>query len=205
MDLNNLSELTRLPTTFFPSPQPSGNENPRTIAVAYDYSNYGDAMIAKSIHSDLLRPTDDIRLVYIVNQNDFRNFMAPLMPGYGSSADVADTYFKSFVGAFMWEITTVLNKRGFNNVSSEILRGNPKEVISDYCRAVKPSYLVTGSRGLGAVKRAMMGSVSSFLVKHCPCPVLVVKLNQQEIEDRKEMNRKKNDTFMDVLGKEKNH
>lgn len=112
MDLNNLPELTKLPTTFFPSPQPSGNENPRTIAVAYDYSNYGDAMIAKSIHSDLLRPTDDIRLVYIVNQNDFRNFMAPMMPGYGSSADVADTYFKNFVGAFMWEITTVLNKRG---------------------------------------------------------------------------------------------
>ncbi|KAI9283254.1 hypothetical protein BY458DRAFT_495967 [Sporodiniella umbellata] len=202
MDLDSLPPLARLPTNFFPSPRVHENQEPRTIVVAYDHSNYGDAMIAKAIHSDMLRPTDKIYLVYIIDQNDFRNFIEPFMLGYGTSTDdVADAHFKSFIDAFMWEIVTVLKKRGFDNVSSEILRGSPKEAVIDYCRAVKPSYLITGSRGLGSVKRAVMGSVSSFLVKHCPHPVLVVKLNTEEIEARKEMNKKKKDTFTEVLAK----
>lgn len=45
-----------------------------------------------------------------------------------------------------------------------------------------------------------MGSVSNYLTKHCPCPVLVVKVDPSEIEERKEMNEKKNAKFADVLG-----
>jgi nucleotide-binding universal stress UspA family protein len=32
-----------------------------------------------------------------------------------------------------------------------------------------------GSRGLGGVRRALMGSVSDSVVRHAPCPVLVVR------------------------------
>ncbi|KAG1336773.1 hypothetical protein G6F62_006146 [Rhizopus arrhizus] len=206
MELDALSELARLPTTFFPSPSPSSSsvEKPRIIAVAYDYSNYGDAMIAKSIHSDILRPTDDIRLVYIINQADYRNLFVSMVPSLGAGGvcnDLADTYLRNVVDTFMWEIITALNKRGFHNVSSEVLRGDPKEVIIDYCQAVKPTYLVTGTRGFGTVKRTVLGSVSNYLVRHCPCPVLVVKLSQEEIEARKEMNNKKKNTFTEVLAK----
>ena len=35
--------------------------------------------------------------------------------------------------------------------------------------------LVVGSRGLGAVRRALMGSVSDSVVRHAHCPVLVVR------------------------------
>jgi nucleotide-binding universal stress UspA family protein len=35
--------------------------------------------------------------------------------------------------------------------------------------------LVLGSRGLGGVKRALMGSVSYSVVRHAHCPVLVVR------------------------------
>lgn len=50
------------------------------------------------------------------------------------------------------------------------------------------------------LSRAVMGSVSNHLAKHCPCPVLVVKIDHSEIEARKEMNEKKNAKFADVLG-----
>ncbi|CEG78741.1 hypothetical protein RMATCC62417_13306 [Rhizopus microsporus] len=205
MDLDNLPPLTRLPTTFFPSPPKTfdGQES-RVVAIAYDYSNYGDAMIAKSIHSDLLRPSDDIRILYVMNQNDYHNLFTPMLTVYGTNGnydDSQDAYLRNAVDTFMWEIITVLNKRGFHNVSSEILRGDPKEVIIDYCRAVKPVYLLAGTRGLGAVKRAVLGSVSNYLVKHCPSPVLVIKLSCKEIEARKELNRKKQDTFTEVLAK----
>ncbi|XP_041997353.1 universal stress protein YxiE-like [Salvia splendens] len=56
-----------------------------------------------------------------------------------------------------------------------ILEGDPKETI---CRAVEEMnihLLVVGSRGLGQIKRAFLGSVSDYLAQHAKCPVLVVK------------------------------
>jgi nucleotide-binding universal stress UspA family protein len=35
--------------------------------------------------------------------------------------------------------------------------------------------IAVGSRGLGGVKRALMGSVSDSVVRHAHCPVLVVR------------------------------
>jgi nucleotide-binding universal stress UspA family protein len=35
--------------------------------------------------------------------------------------------------------------------------------------------IVTGSRGLGGIRRALMGSVSESVVHHASCPVLVVR------------------------------
>lgn len=47
----------------------------------------------------------------------------------------------------------------------------------------------------------MLGSVSNFLTRHCPCPVLIVKMDPSEIEARKEMNDKKQASFNNILGK----
>jgi len=55
----------------------------------------------------------------------------------------------------------------------EVLNGPPAEVIEDY---VQPSdLLVVGSRGVGGVRRLLLGSVSSALVQTARCPVLVVR------------------------------
>jgi nucleotide-binding universal stress UspA family protein len=39
--------------------------------------------------------------------------------------------------------------------------------------------IVLGSRGLGGVKRALMGSVSDSVVRHAHCPVLVVRKDDE--------------------------
>jgi nucleotide-binding universal stress UspA family protein len=39
--------------------------------------------------------------------------------------------------------------------------------------------IVMGSRGLGPLKRALMGSVSDSVVRHAHCPVLVVRPEKQ--------------------------
>ena len=40
--------------------------------------------------------------------------------------------------------------------------------------------IVMGSRGLGGIKRALMGSVSDSVVRYAHCPVLVVRLEQEQ-------------------------
>ncbi|CAO3608521.1 unnamed protein product [Mucor fragilis] len=217
-----LENLNTLPTGFFPSPasplspttthaelgaEPSTHGNHthkrRVVVVAYDHSNYGDAMISKSIRLGLIRPSDDIRLLHIVSQSDYRNLFAPMLSATGTSGgiheSVLDSTMASAADAMIYEVINSLRKIGFSHITSEILRGDPKESITDYCRMSKPAYLLTGSRGLGAVKRTVMGSVSSYLTKHCPCPVLICKLDPSEIEARKEMDSKKQASFVEVL------
>ncbi|KAI8976031.1 hypothetical protein BDB01DRAFT_908490 [Pilobolus umbonatus] len=204
--MSELPALTRLPTTFFPSPNEADTKEsrPRSIVVAYDHSNYGDAMIAKAIRLGILRTTDDICLLHIINQTDFRHLFSPMLSANETSTDygvMQDDDMVTASDAILWEIINVLKKHGFQHVKSEVLRGDPKESITDFCRLTKPLYLLTGSRGLGVIKRTMMGSVSNYLIRHCSCAVLVLKLDPEEIEERKALDENKKNTFSDVLAK----
>jgi nucleotide-binding universal stress UspA family protein len=61
-----------------------------------------------------------------------------------------------------------------------VLAGGAGSELSFLAGEVGASVLVVGSRGRGAVKRALLGSVSDHLVRNAPCPVLVVR---DEVED----------------------
>ncbi|KAJ3125080.1 hypothetical protein HK100_010989 [Physocladia obscura] len=56
-----------------------------------------------------------------------------------------------------------------------LLRGDPRDKICDAVEALNADVLVVGTRGYGAVKRAMLGSVSDYLSKNSHCPCLIVK------------------------------
>ncbi|XP_008241135.1 PREDICTED: universal stress protein YxiE-like [Prunus mume] len=56
-----------------------------------------------------------------------------------------------------------------------ILRGDPKDMICEATEQRHVDLLVVGSRGLGMVKRAFLGSVSSYCAHHAKCPVVIVK------------------------------
>jgi nucleotide-binding universal stress UspA family protein len=61
-------------------------------------------------------------------------------------------------------------------VSSSYLRqGRPDEEIVNLAEEMGAGLIVMGSRGLGGVRRALMGSVSDSVVRHAHCPVLVVR------------------------------
>ena len=47
--------------------------------------------------------------------------------------------------------------------------------IIDLAEEIEAGLVVLGNRGLGGVKRALMGSVSYSVVRHAHCPVLVVR------------------------------
>ncbi|WP_196593776.1 universal stress protein [Pectinatus sottacetonis] len=53
--------------------------------------------------------------------------------------------------------------------------GDPAKMILKYSKECKADLIVMGSRGLGAIKQIIMGSVSQYLVTHADCPVLTVR------------------------------
>jgi nucleotide-binding universal stress UspA family protein len=53
--------------------------------------------------------------------------------------------------------------------------GNEAEHITGVAEELGADLIVVGSRGLGGLKRALMGSVSESIVRHAHCPVLVMR------------------------------
>jgi nucleotide-binding universal stress UspA family protein len=54
--------------------------------------------------------------------------------------------------------------------------GAPDDEILRFCEEQGDfGLIVMGSRGLGPIKRRLMGSVSESVVRHAPCPVLVAR------------------------------
>lgn len=56
-----------------------------------------------------------------------------------------------------------------------IKEGNISEQIIQYSKKSRTDLIVVGSKGLGAVLRFMLGSVSTKIANHSLCSVLIVK------------------------------
>lgn len=56
-----------------------------------------------------------------------------------------------------------------------IKEGNVSEQIIQYSKKSRTDLVVVGSKGLGAVLRFMLGSVSTKIANHSLCSVLIVK------------------------------
>ncbi|OMO51886.1 Universal stress protein A [Corchorus capsularis] len=61
------------------------------------------------------------------------------------------------------------------NVETQILEGDPKDKICEASEKMGIDLLILGSRGLGMIQRAFLGSVSDYCAHYAKCPVLIVK------------------------------
>ena len=59
--------------------------------------------------------------------------------------------------------------------SHDILFGEPRRVLLKACKTWKADCLFVGSRGLQAVDRFLIGSISSHMAAHAPCTVEIVR------------------------------
>jgi nucleotide-binding universal stress UspA family protein len=64
---------------------------------------------------------------------------------------------------------------GATVVRSHLRMGRPDVEILAVAEETGAGMVVVGSRGLGGIRRALMGSVSDSVVHHAHCPVLVVR------------------------------
>ena len=60
-------------------------------------------------------------------------------------------------------------------VSFLVWTGDPGDVIVEAAEAERADMVLVGSHGRGVVGRFLLGSVSEHVVRHAPCPVLVVR------------------------------
>lgn len=64
---------------------------------------------------------------------------------------------------------------GSRPLKTMLKRGNPAEVVIEEARKMRATLIVTGSHGRHGAQKFLLGSVSSKIVDHADCSVLVVK------------------------------
>ena len=58
---------------------------------------------------------------------------------------------------------------------SHLRMGRADEEIVELAQSIEAGMIVMGSRGQGRIRRALLGSVSESVVRHAPCPVIIVR------------------------------
>ncbi|CAD5121845.1 DgyrCDS10313 [Dimorphilus gyrociliatus] len=58
-------------------------------------------------------------------------------------------------------------------IKFDIRYGKPGEAIVSAAKDLRASFVMMGTRGMGTIRRTILGSVSDYVVHHCHCPVIV--------------------------------
>ena len=78
------------------------------------------------------------------------------------------------------ELDATLSAIGLDRsiVVRRLVEGSAGRSIVQVAEEVQPDVVVVGSHGRGFLSRVLIGSVSEYVVRHCPLPVLVVRHDQ---------------------------
>jgi nucleotide-binding universal stress UspA family protein len=60
-------------------------------------------------------------------------------------------------------------------IKTVLLQGNPAPVILDYSKKENFDLVIMGSRGMGKFKELILGSVSSKIMHHSPCAIMIIR------------------------------
>lgn len=141
---------------------------PKNILLATDGSE--DAALAARAAGDIsIRTGAGLHVVHA---------WQPTMPyvnySAGMSVDLMKLYEDDAQKVLEGQVDLV-RADGAQVAGSEVIMEPPVDAILDLCERLHPDLVVLGSRGMGPVRRVLVGSVSEGVVHHARCPVLVVR------------------------------
>jgi len=142
----------------------------RRILLAVDGSQHSDEMIQWAI-DNILRKEDFIMLVHVF-QRPSDLYMADIT--LAAVFEETEKAMKKTGEVIVEKAKKHLEHAGFK-VGGEFLRSDGKEDIVNVATEEKADILILGSRGLGMIKRSLLGSTSDYCAHHAPCPVICVK------------------------------
>ncbi|XP_051131845.1 uncharacterized protein LOC127251932 [Andrographis paniculata] len=128
--------------------------------------------------SAALKPEEeDVTVTLVHVRKLFQPFIYPAGPAVYATPSVVDSVRKAQEQVADDILSRALHicKEHKINAETLILEGDPKGKICDAAEQLQVDCVVLGSRGLGAIKRALLGSVSDYCAHYLACPVLIVK------------------------------
>jgi nucleotide-binding universal stress UspA family protein len=114
----------------------------------------------------------ELHLLRILDTETYRPYPGPeFWEGWEEDLERS----KQHVMAFLDDRASRLNAEEVKVGDVHLALGHADEEIVRIAQDISADLIVVGSRGLGGVRRALLGSVSDSVVRHAHCPVLVVR------------------------------
>ncbi|KAJ4722028.1 Universal stress protein A [Melia azedarach] len=157
-------------------------EGERRVGVAVDFSPCSRKALKWAV-DNVVRNGDHVILVTVLPEGQYEHGEMQLWAGSGSPlvplVEFSDpTIMKKYGVNPDPETLDIVNTAARQKqivVLMKIYWGDPREKICEAIDKIPLSCLVIGNRGLGKIKRALLGSVSNYVVNNGSCPVTVVK------------------------------
>ncbi|CAM8988538.1 hypothetical protein QQ045_009458 [Rhodiola kirilowii] len=96
-------------------------------------------------------------------------------PGTADIMGVVDADLKKNAQRVLDKGKELCTSKGVENASFEVTDGDARNVLVEGVEKYHATLLVLGSHGYGALKRAVLGSVSDYCAHHAHCSVMIVK------------------------------
>jgi len=123
-----------------------------------------------------------LHIVYVLKPDQYKPYPGPEMwVGWEEGLERAKRHSCSWVEGQAKRI----RGEGVKVVEAHLALGKPDEEIVRLAEELGMSLIVVGSRGLGRIRRLLIGSVSDSVVRRAHCPVLVVRVGEA-MSSRKE-------------------
>lgn len=143
----------------------------KKVLVAYDGSDLSKHAVQEAKKQVIDYPEGEIHIITVVSTT-----------GPVTNATMAEAVGKELAERYETEVDTLkreLEKEENITVKTKIMvgeaEGNPGERICNYAEEEDVDMIVIGSRGLGGVRKMLLGSVSNNVVQKSTKPVLVIK------------------------------
>ncbi|XP_076447324.1 universal stress protein Sll1388-like [Babylonia areolata] len=143
----------------------------RNVVIAMDesdFANFGFEYYMKNIH----KHGDHVILLHVPEYHTV--IQSPMvMTDVSVVTDLLQEEEKR-IKTFLEELGSKLKSHGIGGKVKSV-GGNAGEVICKVANDEKAGLIVIGSRGMGTIRRTLLGSVSDYVMHHSHVPVLVCK------------------------------
>lgn len=136
-----------------------------------------DAIAAARRAVELLAPTASITVAALMEEPVAvtAGFESGFAGGMATPEEI-QTEWEAVEGAGSTAVSdTIAALGGAATVEPVVRVGSPGPGLCQLAEELGADVVVVGSRGRGALKRALLGSVSSHVVHNAPCPVMVIR------------------------------
>ncbi|MED6209081.1 hypothetical protein PIB30_051245 [Stylosanthes scabra] len=157
----------------------SSSDEKQVMIVAVDDSEHSSYALQWTLdHFFTPLPNPIFKLVLLHAKPSATSAVGLAGPVYAGAAEVlpiVDSDLRKIAARVVDNAKQICAKRSVTDVITEVVEGDPRNVLCDAVEKYHASILVVGSHGYGAIKRAVLGSVSDYCAHHAHCTVMIVK------------------------------
>nr|CAG8445546.1 15781_t:CDS:2 [Entrophospora candida] len=151
----------------------------RKILLAYDNSEYSKAVFQYATENIFIANKDHVSLATVVDEEQSAWLLAHTSRAQNAENMKTNRRLSlsnhSEASEFLKPLTEELSSKGVSD---------PKVQLIKLAENAHVDLVIVGTRGLGVLKRNLLGSVSEYVVRNCECSVLVVKQKPEKSRSR---------------------